>query len=420
MSEEAIQVMMTDEQRQLDDAAIRADFPLLNDEVAYLDNAATTQKPQSVIDAVNNYYETSNANPLRGLYELSVKATEIYEEARAAVADFINAKRTEEIVFTRNATESLNLVGYTWAQDNLKPGDEILISILEHHSNMLPWQQAAKRTGATLRYLECDKTGKITEEMFRAAMTPQTKLVAMTQVSNVIGRTNDIKTFAKIAHEYGAVFVADGAQSVPHMAVDVQDLDVDFLAFSGHKMLSPMGIGVLYGKYEILDKMSPFLFGGEMIEYVTREGATYAEVPHKFEAGTVNAGGAAGLHAAINYVKSIGFDKITERETHLTAYAMEKLKEYPYVHILGSTNPAEHHGIITFLVDGVHPHDIAAILDEFKVCVRAGHHCAQPLLAYLGTRSTARASFAFYNTEAEVDRLVDAVKALRKEMGYEE
>lgn len=409
---------MTTSERRQEDQEIRKDFPLLSPDVAYLDNSATTQKPRQVLDAVRAFYEQENANPLRGLYELSLKATDSYENAREAVRTFIHAGSPEEIIFTRNATESLNLVGYSWSEDHLKPGDEILITILEHHSNMLPWQQAARRTGAKLNYLECDPTGAITEESFRKAMTPNTKLVCMTHVSNVIGRTNDLKTFARIAHENGAVFVADGAQSVPHMPVDVQDLDVDFLAFSGHKMLSPMGIGVLYGKKKILDDMPPFLYGGEMIEYVTREGATYAELPHKFEAGTVNAGGAVGLHAAIRYINQIGFDKIIERENHLTAYAMEKIREIPEVHILGSPDPLDHHGILTFTVDGVHPHDIAAMMDEDHVDVRAGHHCAQPLLKFLGKMSTARASFAFYNTEEDADRLVASMKTLRKRMGY--
>ncbi|MCR4653933.1 MAG: cysteine desulfurase [Eubacterium sp.] len=411
---------MTKKERLLEDAEIRKNFPLIRDDEAYLDNAATTQKPQCVIDAVNEYYQKHNANPLRGLYGLSIAATDDYEDAREAVREFINAGSTEEIIFTRNASESLNLVGYAWTADHLQPGDEVVVTIMEHHSNMLPWQQACKRTGAVIRYIEPDKTGLITEEVFRAAITPKTKLVCMTQVSNVLGRENPIKRFAQIAHEAGAVFVCDGAQSVPHMPVDVQDLDVDFLAFSGHKMLAPMGIGVLYGKREILDKMQPFLFGGEMIEYVTLEGATYAELPHKFEAGTVNAGGAVGLHAAIDFYKKIGWDRIVEREEHLTAYAMEKMKELPYVHIIGSEKPEEHHGILTFKVDGVHPHDIAAILDSCHIDVRAGHHCAQPLMKYLNTLSTSRASLCFYNTEAEVDRLIEALKTVRKDMGYAE
>lgn len=411
---------MTKKERLLEDAEIRKNFPLIRDDEAYLDNAATTQKPQCVIDAVNDYYQKHNANPLRGLYGLSIAATDDYEDAREAVREFINAGSTEEIIFTRNASESLNLVGYAWTADHLQPGDEVVVTIMEHHSNMLPWQQACKRTGAVIRYIEPDKTGLITEEVFRSAITPKTKLVCMTHVSNVLGRENPIKRFAQIAHEAGAVFVCDGAQSVPHMPVDVQDLDVDFLAFSGHKMLAPMGIGVLYGKREILDKMQPFLFGGEMIEYVTLEGATYAELPHKFEAGTVNAGGAVGLHAAIDFYKKIGWDRIVEREEHLTAYAMEQMKELPYVHIIGSEKPEEHHGILTFKVDGVHPHDIAAILDSCHIDVRAGHHCAQPLMKYLNTLSTSRASLCFYNTEAEVDRLIEALKTVRKDMGYAE
>ncbi len=411
---------MTKTERREEDERIRRDFPLLNPGEAYLDNAATTQKPQAVLDAVTEYYRKSNANPLRGLYALSVEATREYEDAREAVRSFINAKSTEEIIFTRNATESLNLIGYAWTEDHLSAGDEILITVMEHHSDMLPWQQAARRTGAVLRYLEPLEDGTITEEMFRKALTPRTRLVCMTQISNVLGCRNDVKTFASIAHEQGAVFVCDGAQSVPHIPVDVQDLDVDFLAFSGHKMLAPMGIGVLYGRKEILEKMQPFLFGGEMIEYVTREGATYAELPHKFEAGTVNAGGAVGLHAAIDYYNRIGFDRIMEREEYLTRYTMERMRENPYITILGSEDPKNHHGIITFKVEGVHPHDIAAILDSLHVDVRAGHHCAQPLLKFLGIPSTTRASFCFYNTEEEADRLIDALNSVRKEMGYAE
>ncbi|MBR2189217.1 MAG: SufS family cysteine desulfurase [Eubacterium sp.] len=402
------------------DEQIRRDFPLIwnHPEIAYLDNAATTQKPQAVLDAVRSYYEESNANPLRGLYDLSMRATEIYENAREQVRGFINAASAEEIIFTRNASESLNLVAYSWARTFLKEGDEVLITIMEHHSNLLPWMKAAEAVGAALRYLEVDETGLITEEMFRAALTERTKLVAMTQISNVLGVQNDIRTFARIAHEAGAVFVCDGAQSVPHIPVDVQDLDVDFLAFSGHKMTAPMGIGVLYGKKQILEEMPPFLFGGEMIEYVRRDGATYAELPHKFEAGTVNAGGAAGLGAAISYYQTIGFDTICEREEHLSQYAMQQMREIPHIHILGAADGAAHHGIFTFTIDNVHPHDIAAMLDEDGVDIRAGHHCAQPLMKHLKTLSTTRASFAFYNTEAEVDRLVESLRQVRQKMGY--
>ncbi|MBR1853178.1 MAG: SufS family cysteine desulfurase [Lachnospiraceae bacterium] len=399
---------------------IRADFPLLAGEYVYLDSAATSQKPQVVVEAEKEFYEIYNANPLRGLYELSVEATERYEEAREAVREFIGAKSTEEIIFTRNATESLNLVAYSYAMSRLQEGDEILVTILEHHSNFLPWLNAAKRCGAKVNFLECDRQGRITEEAFREALTGRTVLVAMTQISNVLGCENDIKTFAAIAHEQGAVFVADGAQSVPHIPVNVRELDVDFLVFSGHKMLGPMGVGVLYGKREWLDKMPPFLYGGEMIETVTRTGATYAELPHKFEAGTVNAAGAYGLAKAIAYIRELGFDAIKEREDYLTDYAFRRLRENPYVTILGSEDPAEHHGILTFKLEGVHPHDVSAILDENKVCVRAGHHCAQPLLKYLQVPSTTRASLAFYNTTEEIDRFVETLGTVRRRLGYAE
>jgi cysteine desulfurase/selenocysteine lyase len=412
---------MTDTQRALDDRRIRSAFPLFEDpSIVYLDNAATTQKPDCVLRAVREYYEHENANPLRGLYELSLKATEEYENARKAAADFIHASSANEIIFTRNATESLNLVAFTWADANLKPGDEILISILEHHSNILPWQMAAKRTGAVLRYVECNEKGVLTPEMVRAAMTEKTKLVAMTQISNVLGVKNDIKEFARIAHEFGAVFVCDGAQSVPHIPVDVQDLDVDFLAFSGHKMMAPMGIGVLYGKLDLLEKMPPFLTGGEMIEYVKRQSATFAEVPHKFEAGTVNAGGAVGLRAAIDYYNTLGFDFIEERENHLTELCMDQLREIPHLHILGDDDSMNHHGIVSFIIDGVHPHDIAAILDADHIDIRVGHHCAQPLHKYLGHLSSARASLCFYNTEDDIFRLAESLKKVRGKMGYAE
>jgi cysteine desulfurase/selenocysteine lyase len=403
------------------DQLIRKEFPILkNRNVIYLDNAATSQKPPCVIEAADQYYRMYNANPLRGLYALSVDATDAYENARKTVADFIGAARPEEIVFTRNASESLNLIAYSYARTFLKEGDEIICTIAEHHSNMLPWQQAVKVTGAKLTYLYCEKDGTLTPQMLEDIITERTKLVAVTQISNVFGRLNDIKGFAKVAHDHGAVLVADGAQSVPHVPVDVQDLDCDFLAFSGHKMFAPMGIGALYAKYDLLDKMPPFLYGGEMIEYVTTEGATYAEVPHKFEAGTVNVGGAVGLAEAIRFMQRFGWDLITKREEELTVYAMEKMKQYPYVHVIGSEDPKEHHGIITFKLDGVHPHDIAAIFDAHGIAVRAGHHCAQPLMKYLGTLSTTRASLAFYNNKEDIDAFVETLMQIRKEMGYAE
>lgn len=400
--------------------AIRADFPLLasHPEIAYLDSAATAQKPAAVIAAEKSFYEESNANPLRGLYALSQRATDVYENAREDVRRFLNAGSTEEIVFTRNASESLNLVAYSWCSAFLRPGDEIAVTVMEHHSNFLPWQQAAQRTGASVRFIECDERGFISEEAFRAAVTEKTKLVAMTQLSNVLGVQNDVKRFAALAHEVGAVLVCDGAQSVPHIPVDVQALDVDFLAFSGHKMYGPMGIGVLYGKKKWLRKMPPFLFGGEMIEYVTREGATWAELPHKFEAGTVNAAGAAGLAAAIGYYESLGWDAITEREERLSVFAYDALRAVPHLRLLGPEDGKAHHGIFTFTLDGVHPHDIAAILDGEGVDIRAGHHCAQPLMQFMGTPSTVRASLALYNTEAEILRLAESLSRVREKMGY--
>ena len=406
------------EERLREDQEILRQFPCLDGSFVYLDNSATTQKPQCALDAMMHYYAHENANPMRGLYALSLKATEAYEDARETVRDFIHAASAEEIIFTRNATEGLNLVAYTYGRAFIQEGDEVVITIMEHHSNMLPWQQLCKEKGAKLTYILPEKDGYISEEAFRSYMNPNVKLVAMTQVSNVLGVQNDIRTFARIAHENGAVFVCDGAQSVPHMPVDVQALDCDFLSFSGHKIYGPMGIGVLYGKKALLDRMPPFLFGGEMIEYVTTEGATWNELPHKFEAGTVNAGGAVGLAAALRYVSSIGFDRLEERELYLTRKMMEEMQKLPYVHILGSADPAQHHGIVTFTVDGVHPHDIAAIFDEHHVDIRAGHHCAQPLMKFCHTPSTVRASIGLYNTEEDVTKFIAALQKIREEMGY--
>ena len=372
---------------------IRCDFPLLiQTNEAYLDNAATSQKPYWVIKAVEDFYKHSNANPLRGLYELSVNATDRYENAREAVRKFIHAKESAEIVFTRNATESLNLIAYSYGLSNLREGDEIVVSITEHHSNILPWQMVARSTGAKLVYLECEQDGRITDEAIDKTITEKTRLVAVGEVSNVTGRRNPVEKIIEKAHSIGAVTVVDGAQSTPHMAVDVQAMNTDFFVFSGHKLLGPMGIGVLYGKRELLEAMPPFLTGGEMIQTVSREGAVWAELPHKFEAGTVNAADAVGLHAAIDYITGLGFDAITEREDALTAYAMEGMKKIPHLHLIGSDDPAEHNGILNFVIDGVHPHDISAILDADGIDVRAGHHCAQPLLNHLGFRSTTRAS----------------------------
>ena len=399
---------------------IREDFPLLkNRDIIYLDNAATSQRPQCVIDAERDFYLKHNANPLRGNYPLSVEATELYENARKGVRDFIGAKSAREIIFTRNTTESMNLVAYSYGLNNVNAGDEILVSIMEHHSNLLPWQMVARQTGAVLRFIECRTDGSVDLDQVKEQITEKTKIVAITQISNVLGRVNPVKEIAAMAHEKNAIIVVDGAQSTPHMPVNVQDLDADFFAFSGHKIFGPMGIGVLYGKKKLLKKMPPFLSGGEMIESVTRESAKYAELPHKFEAGTVNAGGAYALAESVRYMKNIGFDAIEAQENRLTRIAYEGMMNIPGIRVLGSSDPDNHHGILSFAVDGVHPHDVAEILNADNICVRAGHHCAQPLLQYLGTASTTRVSLAFYNTEDEIRAFLESLGGLRRKMGYE-
>ncbi|MBQ1833928.1 MAG: SufS family cysteine desulfurase [Treponema sp.] len=407
---------------------IRKDFPLLSSEenrkLIYFDNAATTQRPSCVLDAVAGFYKSANANPLRGLYKLSVKATDVYEESRKTTADFLNAEYNE-IIFTRNASESLNLVAYTYGLSNVEDGDEIVISSMEHHSNILPWQMVARTKGAKLVFLEADDEGIITEEEWKSKIGSRTKIVSITHVSNVLGITNPVKEIARYAHSVGndgkgAVVVLDGAQSTPHIKVDVKDLDVDFFAFSGHKLCGPMGIGALYGKISLLNSMPPFLLGGEMIEYVTRESATFAEVPHKFEAGTVNAAGAAGLAAAIKYIQGIGLENIEENDNRLCTLLMEKMKEIPHLHIIGNKDPLKHCGIVTFVIDGVHPHDIATMLDTENIAIRAGHHCAQPLMEKLGVGSTARASLYFYNTEEEVERFAEKLSKVRAWMGLKD
>ena len=397
----------------------KKDFPLLAGTAdAYLDNAATVQRPRCVMDAEADFYLHHNANPLRGLYPLSVEATEIYEASRETVRAFIGAASAEEIIFTRNTTESLNLVAYSYGLTHVKAGDEVLVSIMEHHSDLLPWQMVCRAAGAELKFIECAPDGSIDLAAVERLITAKTKIVAIAQVSNVLGREYPVAEIARLAHKKGAVIVVDGAQSTPHMPVDVRALDADFFAFSGHKVFGPMGIGVLYGKRALLDAMPPFLTGGEMIESVTRTGAVYAELPHKFEAGTVNAAGTAGLKAALEYVSGVGFAEMQRRELALTAHAMEALGAIDHVHILGSSKPEEHTGIVTFTLDGVHPHDISEILASDGVCVRAGHHCAQPLLAHLGLNATVRASMAFYNTPDEIDRLAHSLSTVRERMGY--
>lgn len=396
----------------------RKDFPIFADpEYIYFDNAATTQRPVQVLDAIEKFYRTENANPLRGLYEWSVKATEDYEAARQKTADFIGAEKASEIIFTRNTTESLNLAAYSWGRANVHEGDEIVLSVSEHHSNILPWQMVAKETGAKLVWLECGKDGSYSDEELKK-IGPKTKAVAIAQVSNVLGQPKPIRKIADLAHKNGAVIIVDGAQSAPHMPVDVKELDADFFAFSGHKLMGPMGIGVLYGKEQLLQDMPPFITGGEMIEYVTREGATYAELPHKFEGGTVNAADAVGLAAAIDYLQDVGFDFVREQEDRLTEILMDELSDDPHITIYGSEKPEEHCGIVTFNIEDCHPHDVASILDEDHICIRAGHHCAQPLMQYMGVNATARASIYFYNTEDEAARFAKSLKKVRKELGY--
>lgn len=399
----------------------KKDFPLLRtNDLVYLDNAATAQRPEQVLSAEEEFYKKYNANPLRGLYELGMEATDRYEEARECVREFLHAKSMEEIIFTRNTTESINLVAYSYALEFLKPGDEILVTIMEHHSNLLPWQMAAKKTGAVLKFLECGPDGSLAEEKIKEAVTERTKLAAVTCVSNVLGNTTPVDVITELVHKQGGVVLLDAAQAAPHMPLDVQKLDADFLAFSGHKLMAPMGIGVLYGKKNLLDQMPPFLTGGEMIDSVTREGAVFTELPHKFEAGTVNAGGAVALAEAIRYLKGIGWEEIMEREEKLTELLVSGMKQIPGVRILGSTEAKKHGGIVSFTVQDVHPHDIASILDADHIAVRAGHHCAQPLLQYFGVPSTARASIAFYNDERDIERFLESLATIRRQMGYAE
>lgn len=384
-----------------------------NKSLAYLDNAATTQKPDMVIDAVAEYYKQENANPLRGLYELSQKATDAYENARKKIAKFINAKKEQEIIYTRNASESLNIVAFSLSDLVLQADDEILISIMEHHSNMIPWQQAAKRHHAKLVYLYPNEDGIITADELKNKLTAKTKILSLIQVSNVLGAEQNIKELAAIAHANKTIVSVDGAQAIPHIKIDVQKLDCDFYSFSGHKMYAPMGIGVLYGKQEYLEKMPPFLTGGEMIDYVDEQTATYAELPYKFEAGTQNVGGAVGLSAAIDFMESVGYDTIIERETALGKLAGDELSKLPYVTIYGSKNLALHHGVIAFNIEGVHPHDVASLMDSGDVAIRGGHHCAQPLMRYLKCNFCCRASMAFYNDDEDIHQLIERVKYIR-------
>ena len=391
----------------------KRDFPLLmQNNIAYLDSAATTQKPMQVINAISEYYKNANANPHRGAYKLSLESTKVYDEARKKIAKFINAKSENQIVFTRNATESLNLIAYSYGLNDLGSKDKIVLSIMEHHSNLVPWQYVSRKTGSTLEYMYINKIGEITDEEIDSKIVEGTKIVGITHVSNVLGTINPIEKIIKKAHSVGAISIVDASQSVPHMKIDVQKLDADFLVFSGHKMLAPLGIGVLYAKSELLEKMKPFLFGGDMIEYVYEQNATFAEVPTKYEAGTQNVEGAVGLSAAIDYLNNIGMDKVQTIEKELTKYALEELQKLAFVTIYGSSNKQA--GVISFNVNGVHPHDVASVLDSENVCIRSGNHCAQPLLRFMGLESTCRVSFYIYNTKEDVDRLIDALYKTKK------
>ncbi|HDI3499553.1 TPA: cysteine desulfurase [Listeria monocytogenes] len=406
----------------IDIQKIRADFPILAQEInekplAYLDNAATSQKPKQVIEALTHYYEFDNANVHRGVHTLAARATDAYESARGKVAKFIHAREVAEIIFTRGTTSAINLVVDSYAEANIEAGDEIVISYLEHHSNLIPWQQLAKRKGAVLKYIELEEDGTISVEQAKKTIGEKTKIVALAHVSNVLGTITPIKEIAAIAHQFGAVILVDGAQAVPHMEVDVVDLDADFYAFSGHKMMAPTGIGALYGKRELLDAMEPTEFGGEMIDFVELYDSTWKELPWKFEAGTPIIGGAIALGAAIDYLAEVGLENIHAHEQALASYAIEEMSKIEDITIYGPKDASKRCGLVTFNLEGAHPHDIATILDEDGVAIRAGHHCAQPLMKWLDVSSTARASFYIYNTKEEIDALIDGLKLTKEYFG---
>ncbi|MBC1367768.1 cysteine desulfurase [Listeria innocua] len=406
----------------IDIQKIRADFPILAQEInekplAYLDNAATSQKPKQVIEALTHYYEFDNANVHRGVHTLAARATDAYESARGKVAKFIHAREVAEIIFTRGTTSAINLVVDSYAEANIEAGDEIVISYLEHHSNLIPWQQLAKRKGAVLKYIELEEDGTISVEQAKKTIGEKTKIVALAHVSNVLGTITPIKEIAAIAHQFGAVILVDGAQAVPHMDVDVVELDADFYAFSGHKMMAPTGIGALYGKRELLDVMEPTEFGGEMIDFVELYDSTWKELPWKFEAGTPIIGGAIALGAAIDYLAEVGLANIHAHEQALASYAIEEMSKIEGITIYGPKDASKRCGLVTFNLEGAHPHDIATILDEDGIAIRAGHHCAQPLMKWLDVSSTARASFYIYNTKEEIDALIDGLKLTKEYFG---
>ncbi|MBU5425359.1 cysteine desulfurase [Tissierella pigra] len=408
---------------KLDPLEIKKDFPIFNQKIngnslVYLDNGATTQKPIDVINAISDYNITSHGNPHRGAHELSIRATELYDLSKAKVKKLINAKHIEEIIFTKNATESLNLIAYSYGMEFIKENDEIVLAISEHHSNILPWQRVAKEKGAVLKYMYLDEEGRISLEEIKSKITNKTKIVAVAQMSNTLGTIHPIEEIIDYSHKVGAVVIVDGAQSTPHMPVDVQNLDADFFVFSGHKMLGPMGIGVLYGKIELLESMSPFLLGGDMIEYVYEQDATFAPLPFKFESGTKNVEGAVGLGSAIDYLQKIGLDNIKSHEKKLMEYTLDKMLPLSYINIQGPKDLNMRGGIISFTMDDIHPHDIASILDSYGIAIRAGHHCCQPLMKYLNVPATSRISFYLYNTKEDIDRFIEGIENVRKWFGY--
>ncbi len=402
---------------------IKEDFPILQQKIngnrlAYLDNSATTLKPIQVIEAISDYNKKSHGNPHRGAHKLSVLATEEYDLARKKVKEFINAKHSEEIIFTKNTTESLNLIAYSYGMNFINEGDEIVLAISEHHSNILPWQRVAKEKKANLKYMYLNANSRISEKEIKEKITTRTKIISIAQMSNVLGTIHPIEQIIEYGHKMGAIIIVDGAQSVPHMPVDVQDLDVDFFGFSAHKMLGPMGIGVLYGKKELLENMPPYLTGGDMIEYVYEQEATFAPIPYKFEAGTQNVEGAVGLRAAIEYLENIGLNNIQKHEEILVEYALDKMLKLPYIDIQGPIDLYMRGGIISFTLEDIHPHDIASILDTCGIAIRAGHHCAQPLMNYLKIPATSRISFYLYNNKEDIDQFIEGIKKVRKWFGY--
>ncbi len=386
---------------------LKKDFPIfVNKKISYLDNGATTQKPLQVLEKVNKFYKNINANPHRGTYELSIDATNAYEKSRLKISKFINSPSENQIIFTKNATESLNLIAYSYGLNNIKKDDEIVISIMEHHSNLVPWQYVARKNNAILNYMYIDNNYELSEKEINEKITSNTKIVGITSISNVLGTINPVKQIIRIAHEKGAIVVLDASQSILHQELDVQDLDADFVVFSGHKMLAPLGIGILYAKRELLEDMSPFLMGGDMIKYVYEQKTIFADIPNKFEAGTQNVGGVVGLAAAIEYIENIGYDTILQKEKEITKYAISHLRELNFLDIYATSNMKNLSSVISFNVKNIHPHDVSSILNSEGICIRAGNHCAQPLMRFLNIDSTCRASMCFYNDKEDVDKLI--------------